>query len=165
MLVAALDAGDIDLLPFDGYVVGLEDFTDNFRDFRANTITLKQLDSWVARGVREVRRAWDQGNSVFAAEFARSEDVGLDSRHTLTTASALATLSRPRGSHLAAIGAATEPLALRKLYKCQQRASIVDFSYTHERASVLCAVLEIMTAAELGLRTNSFAMVVRKRKD
>ena len=39
VFVACIDAGDIDLLPFNGNVVGFEYGLDSFSDFSSNTIT------------------------------------------------------------------------------------------------------------------------------
>lgn len=50
MLAAVLHAGDINLLPFDGYIVGLEDSLDRFRDFGTDSVTwddISVLCSWV----------------------------------------------------------------------------------------------------------------------
>lgn len=49
VLVAGLDAGDIDLLPLDWDIVGLEDRLDRLSDLSSNTVT------------------WDEGNSVLRA--------------------------------------------------------------------------------------------------
>jgi hypothetical protein len=60
VLVAGLDTGNIDLLPLDWDVVGLEDGLDRLGDFSSDTIT------------------WDQGDSVLSAILGWLEDVGLD---------------------------------------------------------------------------------------
>lgn len=57
VLVTGLDTGDIDLLPLDGDVVGLEDLLDGLGDFGTNTIT------------------GDQGDGVLAAKLGGPEDV------------------------------------------------------------------------------------------
>lgn len=57
---AAVDAGRIDLLPVDGYVVGLEDGLDALRYLGTDTV------------------AGDEGDGVLAAELGGLEDVGLD---------------------------------------------------------------------------------------
>lgn len=61
VLVASLDTGDIDLLPLDGDVVGLEDLLDRLGDFGTDTITR------------------DQSDGVLAAKLGGSEDVLTDS--------------------------------------------------------------------------------------
>ena len=55
-----LDTRDVDLLPLDGHVVGLEQGLDRLGDLGSDTIT------------------GDQGDGVFAAKLGRLEDVGLD---------------------------------------------------------------------------------------
>ena len=39
VLVACVDAGDIDLLPFNGDIVGFEYRLDSFSDFSSNAVT------------------------------------------------------------------------------------------------------------------------------
>jgi hypothetical protein len=60
VLVAGLDTGDIDLLPLDGDVVGLEDGLDGLGDFGSDTVT------------------GDEGHGVFAAVLGGLEDISLD---------------------------------------------------------------------------------------
>jgi hypothetical protein len=43
VLVAAVDTGNIDLLPLDGYVVGLEDGLDRLGNFSTDTVTLSSV--------------------------------------------------------------------------------------------------------------------------
>lgn len=57
---AALETGDLDLLPLDGDVVGLEDGLDRLGDLGTDTIT------------------GDEGDGVLATELGGLEDVGLD---------------------------------------------------------------------------------------
>jgi len=57
---ASLETGNLDLLPLNGDVVGLEDGLDRLGDLGTDTIT------------------GDEGDSVLAAELGRLEDVGLD---------------------------------------------------------------------------------------
>lgn len=57
---ALLDTGDLDLLPLDGHVVGLEDGLDRLGNLSTDTIT------------------GDQRHRVLAAELGGLEDVGLD---------------------------------------------------------------------------------------
>lgn len=59
---ALLDTGDLDLLPLDGHVVGLEDGLDRLGNLSTDTIT------------------GDQRHGVLAAELGGLEDVGLDGR-------------------------------------------------------------------------------------
>lgn len=46
MFVAGIHATDINLLPFNGYIVGFEDGLDRFRDFGTNTIAC-----WTEEGI------------------------------------------------------------------------------------------------------------------
>lgn len=62
-VAALLDARDLDLLPLDGDVVGLEEGLDRLGDFGADAIT------------------GDEGDCVFAAKLGGLEDVGLDGGH------------------------------------------------------------------------------------
>jgi hypothetical protein len=57
---ASLETGNLDLLPLNGDVVGLEDGLDRLGDLGTDTIT------------------GDEGDSVLAAELGGLEDVGLD---------------------------------------------------------------------------------------
>ena len=57
---AVAEAGNLDLLPGDGDVVGLEDGLDALGNLGTDTVT------------------WDEGDGVFAAVLGRLEDVGLD---------------------------------------------------------------------------------------
>lgn len=57
MLVAVLHAGNIDLLPLNGDVVGLEDLLDRLGDFGTNTITYTTC-SGPARALRWVDMFW-----------------------------------------------------------------------------------------------------------
>lgn len=87
VLVASLNTGDVDLLPLDGHVVGLEDGLDRLGDLSTNTVTCDKLLQrlcpqcngmpWVGGGCM---RTWDKGDSVLAAELGGLEDVGGDSR-------------------------------------------------------------------------------------
>lgn len=38
MLVSRLDSSDVDLLPLNGYIIGLEDSLDGFRHLSTNTV-------------------------------------------------------------------------------------------------------------------------------
>lgn len=62
MLVASVHASDVDLLPFNGNIVGLEDLLDALGDLGTDTVT------------------GDEGDSVLAAELGGLEDVVRDSR-------------------------------------------------------------------------------------
>jgi hypothetical protein len=59
---ASRETRDLDLLPLNGNIVGLEDGLDGLGNFGTNTVT------------------GDEGDGVLAAELGRLEDVGLDGR-------------------------------------------------------------------------------------
>lgn len=60
LLVARVHSANIDLLPLNGDIVGLEDLLDRLGNLETNTVT------------------GDQSDGVLAAELGRLEDVGLD---------------------------------------------------------------------------------------
>ena len=80
MLIASLNARDIDLLPLNRHIVGLENHLDGLGDLSANAVTYRySIASSLLFPADD--RTWDQGDGVLAAKFGGLEDVLADSCH------------------------------------------------------------------------------------
>jgi hypothetical protein len=83
--VARLDTRDVDLLPLDGHVVGLEDGLDRLSDLGTDTVTCALFNIYISHKQRRLRRlsrrTRNQSNGVFAAELGGLEDVLADGGH------------------------------------------------------------------------------------
>lgn len=83
VLAALLHAGDVDLLPLNGHIVGLEDGLDGLGDLGTDTVTWGDcplVSCFLMYGIfllfRGAAHTWDEGDGVLAAKLGGLEDVG-----------------------------------------------------------------------------------------
>lgn len=80
VLAAVLHAGDVDLLPLNGDIVGLEDGLDRLGNLSTDTVTYCLSLSRVPVVFFPcfcAAHTWNKGDGVLAAELGRLEDVGV----------------------------------------------------------------------------------------